>query len=69
MSVINLNKINNEIKILSENFKSAKPFPHIQLTNFLDDDFFLKINQLDYDYKKNAAGKEFSSLVEKKKMD
>ena len=67
MSVININKINNEIKILSENFKSAKPFPHIQLTNFLDNDFFLKINQLDYDYKKNAEGKEFSSLVEKKK--
>ena len=39
-----INKKYNNLAIYETDFKSAKPFPHIILDNFLDESFFQNLN-------------------------
>jgi len=70
MNVINYSNIENNIDDLRSKFLNAKPFPHIQFLDFLNQDFFKKFNEeipvTSDDIKKNN-GKKFSTMVEKKK--
>tara|TARA_B100001057_G_scaffold270798_1_gene270944 strand:- start:387 stop:1187 length:801 start_codon:yes stop_codon:yes gene_type:complete len=61
--------INNkyaDLSTFSVNFKSEKPFPHVILDNFLDENFFsnLDLENLDINHEK---GRSFNSDIEKNK--
>jgi len=48
-------------------FLTASPFPNLILDDFLDDNYFLKLNNVFEDMSKITSGKKFNSVVEKNK--
>lgn len=64
-----MNIINNKYKnlsVFSNEFKNAKPFPHLVLDNFLDKSFFQNLDLQNLDLDKDK-GRKFQTDIEKNK--